>query len=362
MNICVVGTGYVGLVTGAVFADLGNDVVCVDNDTAKIADLDAGRMPIYEPGLEEMVARTLADGRLTFTIDLGGAVRRAVIAFIRVGTPPRSDGQSDLAAVEDVARGIAQAMERYTVVVNKSTVPVGTGEFVRDVIERHQKTPLPFDVVSNPEFLREGSAIEDTLRPDRIVIGAPNQQVAMSLLELYAPLERPMIIVDVPSAEMIKYASNAFLSTKISFANAIANICERAGADVTQVMKGMGLDARIGPAFLSAGLGYGGSCFPKDTDSLVATASTLGYDFSLLRAVVDVNRDRAARFVAAIEKALNPMHGRVIAVLGLAFKPNTDDMREAKSVEVIGSLLAAGASIRAYDPVAAENAKRLLPA
>jgi len=362
MNICVVGTGYVGLVTGAVFADLGNEVICVDNQHEKIAELDAGRMPIYEPGLEEMVARNVADGRLSFSTDLADAVRRSVIVFITVGTPPKSDGQTDLTAVGEVARSIGEAMERYTVVVNKSTVPVGTGEFVRDVIERHQKTPVPFDVVSNPEFLREGSAIEDTLRPDRIVIGAPNQQVAMSLLELYAPLERPMIIVDVPSAEMIKYASNAFLSTKISFANAIANICERAGADVTQVMKGMGLDARIGPAFLSAGLGYGGSCFPKDTDSLVATASTLGYDFSLLRAVVDVNRDRAARFVSAIEKALNPMHGRVVAVLGLAFKPNTDDMREAKSVEVIGSLLAAGASIRAYDPVAAENAKRLLPA
>jgi UDPglucose 6-dehydrogenase len=221
---------------------------------------------------------------------------------------------------------------------------------------------VPFDVVSNPEFLREGSAIEDTLRPDRIVIGAPTQQVAMSLLELYAPLERPMIIVDVPSAEMIKYASNAFLSAKISFINAIANICELAGADVTQVMKGMGLDPRIGPAFLSAGLGYGGSCFPKDTDSLVATAAGFGYDFALLRAVVDVNRERAGHFVHAMEKALNPMDGRVIAVLGLAFKPNTDDMREAKSIEVIGSLLAAGAVVRAYDPVATANARHVLPA
>ncbi|HET7343966.1 MAG TPA: nucleotide sugar dehydrogenase, partial [Methylomirabilota bacterium] len=219
MNICVVGTGYVGLVTGAVFADLGNDVLCVDNDAAKIADLDAGRMPIYEPGLEEMVARNVADGRLAFTTDLAAAVRRSVIVFITVGTPPKPDGQADLGAVEDVARGIAQAMERYTVVVNKSTVPVGTGDLVREVIERHQARPVPFDVVSNPEFLREGSAIEDTLRPDRIVIGAPNQQVAMTLLELYAPLERPMIITDVASAEMIKYASNAFLATKISFAN-----------------------------------------------------------------------------------------------------------------------------------------------
>ena len=361
MNICVVGTGYVGLVTGAVFADLGNDVVCVDNLPDKVAELRAGRMPIYEPGLEEMVARNVGDGRLAFTTDLTEAVRRSVIVFITVGTPPGSDGETDLTAVREVARGIARAMEHYTVVVNKSTVPVGTGDFVRDIIARHQKTPVPFDVVSNPEFLREGSAIEDTLRPDRIVIGAPTQQVAMSLLELYAPLERPMIITDVPSAEMIKYASNAFLSTKISFINAIANICELAGADVTQVMKGMGLDARIGAAFLSAGLGYGGSCFPKDTDSLVHTAASLGYDFPLLRAVVEINRERAAHFVAMMEKPLNPMEGRVIAVLGLAFKPNTDDMREAKSVEVITGLLERGAAVREYDPVATANARNVLP-
>src|SRR6266704_5337 len=307
MNICVVGTGYVGLVTGAVFADLGNEVVCVDNQVDKVAELRAGRMPIYEPGLEEMVARNVADGRLSFSTDLADGVRRSVIVFITVGTPPKSDGQTDLTAVGEVARGIGEAMERYTVVVNKSTVPVGTGDFVRDVIERHQKTRVPFDVVSNPEFLREGSAIEDTLRPDRIVI------------------------------------------------------CELAGADVTQVMKGMGLDPRIGPAFLSAGLGFGGSCFPKDTDSLVATAATLGYDFAMLRAVVDVNRERAGHFVETMEKALNPMDGRVIAVLGLAFKPNTDDMRDAKSIEVVSGLLAAGAVVRAYDPVATANARRVLP-
>ena len=362
MNICVVGTGYVGLVTGAVFSDLGNEVVCVDNQPGKIEDLRAGRMPIYEPGLEEMVGRNVSDGRLSFTTDLPAAVRRSVIVFITVGTPPKDDGQSDLSAVEEVAAVIGRSLERYTVVVNKSTVPVGTGEFVREVIERHQAQPVPFDVVSNPEFLREGSAIEDTLRPDRIVIGAPTQQVAMSLLELYAPLERPMIITDVPSAEIIKYASNAFLSTKISFINAIANVCELAGADVTQVMKGMGLDARIGSAFLSAGLGYGGSCFPKDTDSLVHTAATLGYDFGLLRAVIDINRERSGHFVRMIEKALNPLDGRSIAVLGLAFKPNTDDMREAKSIEVITGLVQRGAVVRAYDPVAMANARKVLPA
>ncbi len=360
MNICVVGTGYVGLVTGAVFADLGNEVICVDNDPEKIAWLKAGRMPIYEPGLEEMVDRNATDGRLSFSTDLAAAVRRSVIVFITVGTPPRAGGQTDLTAVEEVAAAIGVAMERYTVVVNKSTVPVGTGDLVRDVIAKNQARTIPFDVVSNPEFLREGSAIEDTLRPDRIVIGAPTQQVAMTLLELYAPLERPMIITDVPSAEMIKYASNAFLATKISFINAIANVCELAGADVTQVMKGMGLDARIGPAFLQAGLGYGGSCFPKDTESLVHTAGSLGYDFGLLRAVVDVNRDRARHFVDKIATVLEPLPERVVAVLGLAFKPNTDDIREAKSLEVIELLADRGVSVRAYDPVAMPNSRKVL--
>jgi UDPglucose 6-dehydrogenase len=362
MNICVVGTGYVGLVTGAVFADLGNEVICVDNQPDKVAALQAGRMPIYEPGLEEMVARNAVDGRLRFTTDLAASVKRSLIVFITVATPPRSDGQTDLTAVEEVAKDIGQALERYTLIVNKSTAPVGTGELVREVIERHQVKPVLFDVVSNPEFLREGSAIEDTLRPDRIVIGAPNQQVAMTLLELYAPLERPMIITDVPSAEMIKYASNAFLATKISFANAIANICEQAGADVAQVTKGVGLDARIGPAFLQAGLGFGGSCFPKDTDSLIHTASSLGSDFRLLKAVVEINRERVAHFVEGIRKVLNPLDGKIVAVLGLAFKPNTDDMREAKSVEVINRLLTLGASVRAYDPVAVANARKMLPA
>jgi UDPglucose 6-dehydrogenase len=361
MNICVVGAGYVGLVTGAVFADLGNEVVSVDNNADKVAALCSGRLPIYEPGLEEMVARNVADGRLSFSTDLAAAVRKSEIVFIAVGTPPKADGQTDLSAVEAVACEIGRAMDRHIVVVNKSTVPVGTGEFVREVIERHQRQRVPFDVVSNPEFLREGSAIEDTLRPDRIVIGAPTQQVAMTLLELYAPLERPMIITDVPSAEMIKYASNAFLATKISFINAIANICELAGADVTQVMKGMGLDARIGGAFLQAGLGYGGSCFPKDTDSLVHTAAALGYEFDILRAVVDVNTGRSAHFVGIIQRALAPLARRRIAVLGLAFKPNTDDMREAKSIEVIARLVELGATVCAYDPVAMTNARKILP-
>ncbi|MGH7301329.1 MAG: UDP-glucose dehydrogenase family protein [Candidatus Rokuibacteriota bacterium] len=361
MNICVVGTGYVGLVTGAVFADLGNDVVCVDNDQKKIEALRAGQMPIYEPGLEEMVIRNKDDGRLSFTTDLPGTVRQSDVIFIAVGTPPKETGETDLSHVEAVATQIGRSMDRYKVVVNKSTVPVGTGEFVREVITRHQPRPIDFDVVSNPEFLREGSAIEDTLRPDRIVIGAPNQQVAMTLVELYAPLERPMIITDLPSAEVIKYASNAFLAAKISFINAIANICENAGADVSQVMKGMGLDSRIGMQFLQAGLGYGGSCFPKDVDSLIHTASRFGYDFKLLRSVVEINRERAAHLVDMMRKAMGGIEDKTVAVLGLAFKPNTDDMREAKSLEVVRLLHAAGAQVRAYDPVAMDNAKVLMP-
>lgn len=361
MNICVVGTGYVGLVTGAVFADLGNDVVCVDNDQKKIEALRAGQMPIYEPGLEEMVVRNKDDARLSFTTDLPGAVRQSDVIFIAVGTPPKDTGETDLSHVEAVASQIGRSMDRYKVVVNKSTVPVGTGEFVREVITRHQPRPIDFDVVSNPEFLREGSAIEDTLRPDRIVIGAPNQQVAMTLVELYAPLERPMIITDLPSAEVIKYASNGFLAAKISFINAIANICENAGADVSQVMKGMGLDSRIGMQFLQAGLGYGGSCFPKDVDSLIHTAARFGYDFKLLRSVVEINKERASHLVDMMRKAMGGLEDKTIAVLGLAFKPNTDDMREAKSIEVVRLLHAAGAQMRAYDPVAMANAKALMP-
>jgi len=361
MNVCVVGTGYVGLVTGAVFADLGNDVICVDSDRAKIEGLLRGLMPIYEPGLEEMVHRNVEDGRLAFTTSLEEGARRSEIIFIAVGTPPKANGETDLSAVEDVALGIARAMDRYRVIVNKSTVPVGTGDLVREIIQRNQPRPVNFDVVSNPEFLREGSAIEDTLRPDRIVIGAPTRQVAMTLLELYAPLERPMIITDVHSAEMIKYASNAFLAAKISFINAIANICEAAGADVSDVVKGMGLDPRIGSSFLQAGLGFGGSCFPKDSDSLIQSASNFGCEFRLLKAVMETNRERVPRFVELIQKVLGPLEGRTIAVLGLAFKPNTDDMREAKSIEVIQLLHAAGATVKAYDPAATENARKLLP-
>jgi len=362
MNICVIGTGYVGLVTGVVFSDLGNEVICVDKIAAKIDNLNKGVMPIYEPGLEEMVARNVADGRLQFTTDLASAVTKSEIVFIAVGTPPREDGSTNLSYVEDAAKAIAQYLNQYKVIVNKSTVPVGTGNFVRETIEKHKTHPVEFDVVSNPEFLREGSAISDTLQPDRIVIGAPNRIVAMRLLELYAPLERPMIITDVASAEMIKYASNAFLATKISFANAIANICEEVGADVTQVVKGMGLDNRIGPAFLNAGIGYGGSCFPKDTRSLLHTAQSYGYDFPLLDAAIRTNDLQPRRFIDKIHAVLgDDLKGKTVGVLGLAFKPNTDDMREAKSIDVIADLLAAGATVKAYDPIAIENTQAIFP-
>lgn len=362
MNVCVIGTGYVGLVTGAVFADLGNDVVCVDNNKDKVEKLKNGIMPIYEPGLEEMVKRNYEDGRILFTTDLGEGVRRSDVVFIAVGTPPAEDGSTDLSYVAAVANEIAIHLDRYKIVVNKSTVPPGTGDFVRDIIERNKRRKVDFDVVSNPEFLKEGSAIADSYNPDRIVIGAPSQHVAMALLELYAPLEAPMIITDVCSAEMIKYASNAFLATKISFINSIANVCESVGADVSLVAKGMGSDKRIGKEFLMAGLGYGGSCFPKDTLSLINTAKKFGESFDILDSVVKLNSERTPRFIKRIKDIVGDLKGKRFGILGLAFKPDTDDMRDAKSVEVINALAAEGAKFICYDPIAVENAKPMLPA
>lgn len=361
MNICVVGTGYVGLVTGAVFADLGNDVVCVDVNPDKINKLNQGVMPIYEPGLEEMVCRNVEDERLTFTTDLGAGVESAELVFIAVGTPPGPDGEPDLSQVTAVARGIASHLNSYKVVVNKSTVPIGTGDLVRRIIEENRLQEVDFDVVSNPEFLREGCAINDTLYPDRIVIGAPSQTVAMKLLELYAPLERPMLITDITSAEIIKYASNAFLSMKISFINSMAGLCEIAGGDVTQVAKGMGFDKRIGDQFLQAGLGFGGSCFGKDVKALVHTCAKYGSDNALLRATLDINTDQPLRFVKRLKDVLGSVEGKTIGVLGLAFKPNTDDMRDAKSIEIIGQLLSDGATVKAYDPIAMDNCRTIYP-
>ena len=361
MKVCVIGTGYVGLTTGAVFADLGNEVVCVDNVKEKVEMLNKGVMPIYEPGLEEMVHRNKKDGRLIFTTDIALGIKRSEVIFIAVGTPPKPNGETDLSQVESAAMAIAKNLDSYKVIVNKSTVPVGTGDFVRRIVETDRKKNVDFDVVSNPEFLKEGTAINDTLYPDRIVIGAPSQNVAMKLLELYAPLERPMLITDVYSAEMIKYASNAFLATKISFINAIANICEKAGANVTDVIKGVGSDARIGEAFLQAGLGYGGSCFPKDIESLIHTSSKFGEEFKLLKTVIEINKNRVPRFISRMKKVLKSLQGKNIAILGLAFKPNTDDLREAKSIEVIKLLLEEGAKIQTYDPIAIDNCKKIYP-
>jgi len=361
MNISVIGTGYVGLVTGAVFADLGNEVICVDTDAEKIKMLNAGKMPIYEPGLEEMVHRSIDDRRIVFTTDLGHAVRSSEVIFIAVGTPPGPNGEPDLTHVIDVARGIARHIDKYKVVVNKSTVPIGTGNLVREMIEKNKQRDADFDVVSNPEFLREGSAINDTLYPDRIIIGAPSQTVAMKLLELYAPLERPMLITDVTSAEIIKYASNAFLSTKISFINAIATLCEEAGGDVLQVAKGMGYDRRIGEHFLQAGLGFGGSCFGKDLKALIHTCSKLGCDGRLFESALAINDTQPVRFVNRLKAVLDSLEGHKIAVLGLAFKPNTDDMRDAKSIDVISRLLAEGATVQAYDPIAMDNCRKIFP-
>ncbi|MCX7766555.1 MAG: UDP-glucose/GDP-mannose dehydrogenase family protein [Candidatus Sumerlaeia bacterium] len=361
MNVCVIGVGYVGLVTGTVFADLGNEVICVDIDENKINMLKRNEMPIYEPGLEELVTRNVKEGRLSFTTDIGEGVRRSEVIFIAVGTPPRDNGETDLSQVEAVAIEIAKHIDSYKIIVNKSTVPVGTGDLVRRIIAQNKTRDIEFDVVSNPEFLREGSAIADSLEPDRIVIGAPNQEVALTLLELYAPIERPMLITDVASAEMIKYASNAFLATKISFINMIADLCEKTGADIALVAKGMGYDHRIGMHFLQAGLGYGGSCFPKDTLSLIHTARKYGEEFTLLEEVVRINQQRVPRFAHRICQRLNPIKDKVIAILGLAFKPNTDDLRDAKSLELIKILKEKGVVIKAYDPVAMPNAKKIIP-
>ena len=362
MNICVIGTGYVGLVTGVIFADLGNDVTCVDKIKEKIDSLNKGIMPIYEPGLEEMVKRNVVDNRLFFSTDLHGAVEKAEIIFICVGTPPKDNGETDLSFVEGAAKGIAKSINGYKIVVNKSTVPVGTGDFVRKVIEKNKTHNTDFDVVSNPEFLREGSAIVDALSPDRIIIGASTKQVAVKLLELYASIGKPMLITDVYSAEIIKYASNSFLAMKISFINAMADICELTGANITDVTKGVGYDSRIGHAFLNAGLGFGGSCFPKDIQSLVHTAERFSYDFKLLKDVLDINEERVPHFVKNIKDRMGGIRGKVVGILGLSFKPDTDDMRDAKSVEIINMLFNEGAVIKAYDPVAMENAKGILPA
>ena len=361
MNISVIGAGYVGLVTAAVFADLGNAVICLDTDEKKVEQLLQGIMPIYEPGLDEMVKRNMEARRIVFTTEYAATIQQSDILFIAVGTPPKSDGETDLSQVAQAARQIGRCMNGYKIVVNKSTVPVGTGDFVQNIIKQENQGAHDFDIVSNPEFLREGNAIYDTLYPDRIVIGANKNEVAMKLLELYASLEKPMIITDVRSAEVIKYASNAFLATKISFMNMVADLCEKCGADINHIKRGMGLDHRIGTQFINAGLGYGGSCFPKDTLSLIHTAGKYDVDFGLLKEVVTINDARSAHFVSLLQQRFGALAGKRFAVFGLSFKPDTDDMREAKSIEIVRLLHSAKAEVRAYDPIAMDNARKLMP-
>ncbi|MDP9316145.1 MAG: UDP-glucose/GDP-mannose dehydrogenase family protein [Chloroflexota bacterium] len=359
-KICVVGTGYVGLVTGVLFADLGNDVTCIEIDQRKLGILRSGKSPIYEPGLEELLRRNLDAGRIRFTDDYDAGVPNADFVFITVGTPMNDDGSADLKYVEAAARSVGRALRNPSVIIDKSTVPVGTGDWVTDLIKR-EAGDKPFAVVSNPEFLREGSAVTDFQRPDRIVLGSLDHEAAEKVAELHAPLQAPVHITDLRTAEMIKYASNAFLATRISFINEIASICEQLGADVKEVARGMGADKRIGPHFLDAGIGYGGSCFPKDVLALHHMAASAGCHPQLLQAVMDINRDTRMSFITKLENVLGDVRGKTIGVLGLAFKPNTDDMREAASVTIIETLTERGAQIRAYDPVAMEAAEKLLP-
>ncbi len=360
MKIAVIGTGYVGLVAGACLAENGNEVVCVDKDSAKVRSLQRGRIPIYEPGLEEMVRRNRAEKRLTFTTDLSKGVRTSQIVFIAVGTPTGEDGSADLRHVLEVARQIGKAMNGYKVVVDKSTVPVGTSEKVREVVKK--ETPHPFSVVSNPEFLKQGAAIEDFMKPDRVVIGADDQRAAEIMKELYAPFTRtgaPIMLMDCASAELCKYAANAMLATRISFMNEIANVCEVVGADVDAVRRAVASDRRIGPAFLFPGVGYGGSCFPKDVKAIIKFSAAKNYDFEILHAVEHVNERQKVRLLAKMKHHFGPLKGRRIAVWGLAFKPKTDDMREAPAVPLITGLLDAGASVAAYDPEAVKVARGL---
>lgn len=360
-KICVIGTGYVGLVTGTCFADLGNDVTCLDVDPDRINRLLEGIMPIYEPGLEQVVIQNQKAKRLSFTTNREDALKEADFAFIAVGTPSGVDGEADLQYVRSAAEDIADIVDHPIIVVNKSTVPVGTGDWVGDIIKKRRAgKPLEFHVVSNPEFLREGSAINDFMNPDRVVLGSTNKEAAQQVAQLYLTLRCPIVVTDLRTAEMIKYASNAFLATRISFINEIANMCEEMGADVNQVAVGMGYDKRIGSAFLDAGLGWGGSCFPKDVKALVHMAVLHGTHPQLLQAVIEINRNQRRRVIYKLRKALGSLDEKVIGVLGLSFKPNTDDTREAPALEVIHLLQNEGAFIKAYDPQAMENAGMMM--
>ena len=362
-QICVIGTGYVGLVTSVCFADLGNTVFCLDIDQDRIQNLQQGILPIYEPGLEEIIERNVKANRLFFTTDPCNALEKVEFAFIAVGTPSGVDGEADLKYVRDVAEAIARHVDHPIIVVNKSTVPVGTGDWVADIISSNQKSKeLEFSVVSNPEFLREGSAINDFMNPDRIVLGSLNRKAAEEVAKLYSALRSPILITDLRTAEMIKYASNAFLATRISFINEIGNICDELGADVREVAEGMGMDKRIGRSFLDAGLGWGGSCFPKDVKALAHMAVLHNTHPQLLQAVMDINRNQRRRVLYRLRNMLGgSLAGKTIGILGLSFKPNTDDMREAPAVEIIHLLENEGARVKAYDPKAMPNAEKELP-
>ncbi len=360
-KICVIGVGYVGLVTGTSFADLGHRVVCLDIAQDKIEKLKRGDMPIFEPGLEELVARNIAAGRLSFTTSYEEAVPDSDFIFIAVGTPSGVDGEADLQYVRMAAESIAKVLNKYSIIINKSTVPVGTGDSVAEILQEHgKKSGVDFDVVSNPEFLREGSAVYDFQQPDRVVLGSTNPEAAEKVAQLYLPLRCTIMTTDLRTAEMIKYASNAFLATRISFINEIAAICEKLGADVKEVAAGMGMDKRIGRAFLDAGIGFGGSCFPKDVKAITWMAEINGCHPQLLRAVMDINRDQRRQVLQKLRELLGTIHGKTIGIWGLAFKPNTDDIREAPAFDIIRLLQLEGAHVRAYDPVAMTNSERLV--
>ena len=364
MHIAVIGTGYVGLVTGACFAEFGVDVTCVDVDAEKIARLSAGEMPIYEPGLEQLVTKNMQSGRLIFTTDIKQAVEQALVIFLAVGTPPKSDGSPDLSFVEAAANSVADHMNGYKVIVTKSTVPIGTGEYLRKLIRERQRSRLNFGIVSNPEFLREGAAINDFMRPDRVVLGSRDDEAIAIMRDLYRPLyliEAPFVLTSLEAAELTKYAANAFLATKISFINEIANLCESIGCDVHDVARAIGMDRRIGSKFLHPGPGFGGSCFPKDTQALASVAREFGRDSMIVDAVIEVNRRQREAMVPKIEKLVGDLKGKTIAILGLAFKPETNDMREAPAIDIIIGLLERGATVQAYDPVAMSEAAEVLP-
>jgi UDPglucose 6-dehydrogenase len=362
MKVTIIGAGHVGLVTGACLAELGNEIICADHDTQKIEMLKKGKISFYEPGLDELVHANTAEGRLSFYSDTNSAISESQIIFICVGTPPLETGEADLSAIKKLSLQIAKSLDGYKLIVEKSTIPVKTGEWLFSEIEKNSPKGADFDVASNPEFLREGSAVYDFMHPNRIIIGTSSQRAMSYLVQLFSPLNAPVLITDINSAELIKHASNSFLAMKISFINAVANVCERTGADVVQVAKGMGLDVRIGENFLKPGIGYGGSCFPKDVSAFIKIAEKLGFDFKLLEEVKNINESQRAHFLKRVEEAIGGFENKTIALLGLSFKPDTDDLREAPAVYIIKELLKNKVKdIRAFDPKAMPNAKKMFP-